>query len=72
MANIQLFDQIKKPYAENEAFDVHPTSKHKEWDSKPDQLKGMWFCVKEGYFFQLKRATQQSQNIISKGDEKAA
>ena len=49
MANIQLFGQIRKAYADKEAFDVHPTSKHKEQDSMPDQLKGMWFCLKERF-----------------------
>ena len=36
MANIHLFGQIKKAYADNEAFDVHATRKHKERDSKLD------------------------------------
>ena len=50
MANIQLFGQVRRAYADKEAFDVHTTSKHKEQDPIADQLKGMWFCIKEGFF----------------------
>lgn len=47
MANLQMIGAIKKGYMSHEAFDVHPTTKHKEPDPFPDQLKGMWFCLKE-------------------------
>ena len=50
MANVQLFGQVRRAYADREAFDVHVTSKHKEQDPMPDQLKGMWFCLKEKFF----------------------
>ena len=47
MANVQMIGAIRKGYMSHEAFDVHPTTKHKEQDPFPDQLKGMWFCLKE-------------------------
>ena len=64
--------QIKKAYADNEAFDVHPTSNHKERDSKPGQLTGMCLSVKEEIFFSQYGQHNNPKSIISKGNEKAA
>lgn len=50
MANVQLFGQVRRAYAEKGSFDVHVTSRHKEQDPMPDQFKGMWFCLKEKFF----------------------
>jgi hypothetical protein len=47
MANIQMIETIRKAFMSHDAFNVHPTTKHKEQDPFPDQLKGMWFCLKE-------------------------
>jgi hypothetical protein len=47
MANIQIVETIRKAFTSHEAFNVHPTTKHKEQDPFPDHLKGMWFCLKE-------------------------
>jgi hypothetical protein len=47
MANIQMIETIRKAFMSRDAFNVHPTTKHKEQDPFPDQLKGMWFCLKE-------------------------
>ena len=47
MANIQMVEAIRKAFKSREAFNVHPTTKHKEQDPFPDHLKGMWFVLKE-------------------------
>jgi hypothetical protein len=47
MANIQMIETVRKAFMSRDAFNVHPTTKHKEQDPFPDQLKGMWFCLKE-------------------------
>ena len=57
MANVQLFGQVRRAYADKQAFDVHVTTKHKEQDQFPDQLKGMWFCLKERFFLPQKDNT---------------
>ncbi len=50
MANVQLFGNIRHAYSAKEAFDVHPTKRHTEQSPFPDQLKGLWFCLREGMF----------------------
>lgn len=50
MANIQFIGNVRQLYASKEAFDVHPQVKHKEQSAFPDQIKGLWFCVREGLF----------------------
>ena len=50
MGNLNLFGLTRATYSNKEAFDYHPTSRHKEQSSFPDQLKGMWFCVKNKFF----------------------
>lgn len=50
MGNLNLFGSTRSTYSNKEAFNYHPTSKHKEQSSFPDQLKGMWFCVKNKFF----------------------
>ncbi len=47
MVNIEAFSTIRAAYSSPSAFDVHPTSHHKEQDPIHDQLKAMWFCLKE-------------------------
>lgn len=47
MANIQMVETVRKAFMSREAFNVHPTTKHKEQDPFPDHLKGMWFLLKE-------------------------
>ena len=36
----------------SEAFNVHPATSHTEEDPFPNQLKGMWLCLKEQFFNQ--------------------
>ncbi len=50
MANIQFLQNVRSTYSNKDAFDVHPTKRHQEQSPFPDQLKGMWFCLKEGFF----------------------
>ena len=50
MWNLDALGAIRNAYGGREAFNVHPTSRHSEQDPFPDQLKGMWFCLKQGFF----------------------
>lgn len=50
MSSIDLFKAARKAYSGREGFDEHTTKKHSVPDSYRDQLKGMWFCVKNGFF----------------------
>lgn len=50
MSNLKLFGSIRSAFSNPQAFDYHPTIKHKEQSPLPDQLKGMWFCLKNGFF----------------------
>ena len=76
ITNVQLFGQVRRAYADKEPFDVHGTSKHKEQDPMPDQLKGMWFCVKDRFFQPQKDNTSvhkynmrgQRENSIKKSE----
>ena len=47
MINVEAFTTIREAYSTPRAFNVHPTSHHKEQDPLHDQLKGMWFCLKQ-------------------------
>ena len=38
---------LEKFFMSKQNFNVHPTKKHKEQDPLIDQLKGMWFCLRE-------------------------
>lgn len=48
MANVQFIGNVRHLYVGKEAFNVHPQTKHTEQSAFPDQIKGMWFCVREG------------------------
>ena len=50
MGNLKLFGSTRSAYSNPKAFDYHPTTKHKEQSPLPDQLKGMWFCLRNGFF----------------------
>ena len=50
MGNLNLFGSTRSAFSNKEAFDYHPTTKHKEQSSFPDQIKGLWFCVKNNFF----------------------
>ena len=50
MGNLDVLSSARATYASREAFDHHTTTKHKEQSSLPDQIKGMWFCVNNGFF----------------------
>jgi hypothetical protein len=50
MGNLDVLSSARATYASREAFDHHTTTKHKEQSSLPDQIKGMWFCMRNGFF----------------------
>lgn len=50
MGNLKLLSSTRGAYSNPQAFDHHPTAKHKEQTPFPDRLKGMWFCLKNGFF----------------------
>ena len=50
MGKLSLFCSTRDVYSDRAAFDHHPTSKHKEQSPFPDQIKGMWFCLKNAFF----------------------
>ena len=50
MSSIDLFKAVKKAYSSKQGFDEHTTQRHSIPDSFPDQLKGTWFCLKNGFF----------------------
>ena len=45
MANIEIFGSTRECFQAREAFSVHPTTKHKEQDPFPDQLKAAHFVL---------------------------
>lgn len=50
MGSIDLFKQTRGGYKAKEAFDIHSTMTHFVADPLADQLKGAWFCLKNGFF----------------------
>ena len=50
MGNLDVLGSTRATYASRQAFDHHTTKRHKEQSSWPDQLKGMWFCTRNGFF----------------------
>jgi len=47
-SSIDLFKAVRKAYSSRQGFDKHTTQRHHVPDSFADQLKGMWFCLKNG------------------------
>lgn len=48
--NLDVLGAIQNAYGGREAFNVHLTSPHGEQSPFPDQLKGMWFSLKQKFF----------------------
>ena len=48
--NLDALGAIRNAYGGREAFNVNLTSRHSEQSPLPDQLKGMWFCLKQKFF----------------------
>lgn len=48
MSSIDLFKAVRKVYSSKQGFDEHTTQRHSVPNSFPDQLKGMWFCLRNG------------------------
>jgi len=63
MANVQFIGNVRRFYADKQSFDVHLKTKHTEQSAIPDQIKGMWFCVRERFFTYVKGR----EDVISSG-----
>ena len=50
MGNLDVLGSTRATNTNREAFDHHVAKKHKEQSSFPDQIKGMWFCMLNGFF----------------------
>ena len=48
--NLEAMGAVRQAFGGHEAFNVHPTTHHTEQDPFPDQLKGMWYCLREKLF----------------------
>ena len=48
-ANLDCLGAVRNAFGGHEAFNVHPTTHHSEQDPFPDQLQGMWFCLKQKF-----------------------
>ena len=46
IANIDMFGMTRKSFHSRDAFNIHPTTKHREQDPFPDQLKAAYFVLK--------------------------
>ena len=49
MANVDIFGSMRKCFQSRQAFNVHPTTKHKEQDPLPDQLKAAHFVLERKF-----------------------
>ncbi len=49
MANVDIFGSMRKCFQSREAFNVHPTTKHKEQDPFPDQLKAAHYILERKF-----------------------
>ena len=68
MGNIDLLKFVRKVYMGKEGFDMHSTSRHSEQSSFPDQIKGAWFCLKQGFFVNAKRREVECYQVDKKGE----
>ena len=48
MGSLDLFKATRSAYISKEGFDIHGTSRHSVADPFRDQVKGAWFCLKNG------------------------
>ena len=48
MGSIDLFKASRGAYTAKDGFDEHTTSRHSVPNPLIDQLKGAWFCLKNG------------------------
>lgn len=68
-ANLEMITCVRNAFTVHEAFNVHPTTHHKEEDPFPDQLTGMWFCLSRK-FFHPKDGCTEIPALTVKGEEK--
>ena len=50
MGNLDLTKSVRATYKARKAFGVHNTRRHREQTSLKDNIKAMWFCLKEKFF----------------------
>lgn len=48
MGSIDLFKVSREAYTSKAGFDEHTTTRHSVPDPFADQLKGAWFCLRNG------------------------
>ena len=68
MANIDLLIQTRKSFQARDAFNVHPTTKHREQDPLPDQLKAAHFILRKWFF----QCVPDRKTVEKFGDPKKA
>ena len=66
--NLDALKAIRNAFGGREAFNVHPATHHSEQDPFPDQLKGMWFCLKQK-FFEPPEDRNYIPKLSNKGDK---
>lgn len=49
-SSIDIFKAVRKMYLSRKGFNEHSTKRHSVPNSYKDQLKGMWFCLKNDFF----------------------
>jgi hypothetical protein len=59
MGSLDLFKSARKAYRSKAGFDDHTTERHSVPDPLSDQLKGAWFCLKQG----LLKPQEQSPDV---------
>ena len=48
MRSLDMFKSVHGAYQLKQGFDEHTTTRHSVPDPLADQLKGVWFCIREG------------------------
>ena len=67
--NLEAMGAVRQAFGGHEAFNVHPTTHHTEQDPFPDQLKGMWYCLREKLFQPQSGEDTNSIRRITTGGE---
>ena len=83
MGNLDVLGSVRRVYSE--PFHFHQTTKHKEQISRPDVVKGMWFCLVNHFFepgkvamefplgsttAQRKQISKSCMDVVTKGEKK--
>ena len=49
MGSLDMLKEIRFGYTSKDAFDIHSTTRHSVADPFQDQLKGAWYCLRNGW-----------------------